>query len=569
MISDNNDKVFYDLFGQLISHITDMAHPANIPAIEDLLVKISSMLRLSKGVTRLYRNPQEEKAGGGETLRCYDLGVESRLVHQVRVETSVMSIAEMKVYQAINEPPLTATEFERVDLVMRSVISYVSRNRLRDIVEELAYSDDDGFRNFKKMQSTIAVMNESGRLGGKAVILYNLRHFELVNMQYGRKCGDEVLHSHFANLEKILGEDGTVCRLGGDNFIAVFDKKLIDKALDYLTETVICFSRGSVMIRCRSGVFITPDHYYMSNIGDIMNRILSASSAARSENRSVVFYDDSIVSHREHIMRVQERFPEALKNEEFKVYYQPKVNILTGKLSGAEALCRWISDGNVIPPASFIPVLEQTNDICILDYYMLEHVCRDLRRWLDEGREVVRVSVNISRRHITNMELLGDILEIVDKYSIPHEYIEIELTETTDVEFTDLRRVVCGLSEAGIFTTIDDFGVGYSSINLIRGIPWNVLKLDKSFLPMKEENEDALNEIMFRYTINMSKEIGLECVAEGVETLRHLAILRENDCEQAQGFLFDKPLPADEFEKRMEPDFIYQSAVLSGENNEG
>jgi EAL domain-containing protein (putative c-di-GMP-specific phosphodiesterase class I) len=183
---------------------------------------------------------------------------------------------------------------------------------------------------------------------------------------------------------------------------------------------------------------------------------------------------------------------------------------------------------------------------------MLDHVCKDIRRWLDEGRKAVRVSVNLSRKHMMDVDLLEHIINIVDSNNVPHEYIEIELTETTtDVEFRDLKRVVSSLQQKGIYTSVDDFGMGYSSLNLIREIPWNVLKVDRSFLPVDADEDDSTRSIMFKYVVAMAKDLGLECVAEGVETDHQVKVLRDNHCIFAQGFLFDKPLPLDEFEKRM------------------
>ena len=184
---------------------------------------------------------------------------------------------------------------------------------------------------------------------------------------------------------------------------------------------------------------------------------------------------------------------------------------------------------------------------------MLDHVCRDIRRWLDEGRKVVRVSVNYSRKHMMDIDLLEHTLDIVDRNNVPHRYIEIELTETTtDVEFQYLKSVVSGLQTAGISTSVDDFGMGYSSLNLIKEVPWNVLKIDKSFLPLESDNENSTRSVMFKYVVAMAKELGLECIAEGVETEQQVNVLRQNHCDLAQGFYFDKPLPVEEFEKRLD-----------------
>jgi EAL domain-containing protein (putative c-di-GMP-specific phosphodiesterase class I) len=172
-------------------------------------------------------------------------------------------------------------------------------------------------------------------------------------------------------------------------------------------------------------------------------------------------------------------------------------------------------------------------------------------RWLNEGRKPVRVSVNFSRKHLVDIDLTDHIITIIDKYNIPHDLIEIELTETTsDVMFSDLRRIVSSLQREGVKTAVDDFGVGYSSLNLIRDIPWDVLKIDKSFVP-EAEDEVNVSNVMFRHLISLAHDMGLECVVEGVETDEQLRIMRKNGCRIAQGFFFDHPLSVDEFEDRL------------------
>lgn len=183
---------------------------------------------------------------------------------------------------------------------------------------------------------------------------------------------------------------------------------------------------------------------------------------------------------------------------------------------------------------------------------MLDHVCKDIRKWLDEGRRVVKVSVNLSRCHFGNPNLLNDILETIDKHDVPHKYIEIELTETTtDVSFKDLKDIVFGLQAHGISTAVDDFGTGYSSLNLVRELPWNIIKIDKSFLKKNEEAPEQ-NRVMLKHIIAMSQEMGIAPIVEGVETIEHVKILKENNCFLAQGYCFDKPLPKNVFENRLE-----------------
>ena len=249
---------------------------------------------------------------------------------------------------------------------------------------------------------------------------------------------------------------------------------------------------------------------------------------------------------------VRRDFESALQKEEFVAYYQPKVDVHTGRMVGAEALCRWLRRGRIVMPNDFIPVLEQDLEICRLDFYMLDRVCRDIRRWLDEGRPVVPVSVNMSRKHMLDPDLSGHIVEVVDRSRCPHELIEVELTETTtDVEFAAVAALVRELQRAGIKASVDDFGTGYSSLNLIQSIPWDIIKLDKSILP-SDAASGARGGRMFSHVVAMAHDIGMKCVAEGVETDTQLALMKVYGCRIAQGYLFDRPLPVEEFEKRLD-----------------
>ena len=547
---------FYKLYEQLASLTQIVNQKPDIPQIESLLNEISSMFRLSKGITHFYRTPSDEKRGIGEEMVSYDLGIPDKPIHTVRFVNRLMSISTMTVYMSEDEPPLTEEELFKVDLTMRTALAFICRNRLQVIAEELAFNDDMGFKNIRRFFNYILWKGQPGGLNGKVALNYNLRHFSFVNEEFGRTAGDTVLKSHYNHIEKIIGDGGIVSRLGGDTFVCICDQSDLPDLLEYLNEAIIVVdsSGSTVHISCCAGVFQIPDGYAVRVPNDIMSSIMYSLRIARnSAQGNIIFFSDIILTDKEKSKRIQKIFPEALKNNEFHVFYQPKVNTNTGEICGAEALCRWFHEGKIVPPMEFIPILEETNEICKLDYHMLDIVCSHIRKWLDEGKRAVRVSVNLSRRHIINPNLLDNIIEIIDRHNVPHEYIEIELTETTtDVEFKDLKRIVEGLQKQNICTSVDDFGMGYSSLNLIRVVPWNVLKVDRIFLPMDGESKDSARSVMFKYVVAMAKELGLECIVEGVETVYQLQLLKDNDCDFAQGYLFDKPLPLEEFEKRLD-----------------
>ena len=548
----DSDLKFHILFEQLVSAMTIIGK-TDIPQIENTYIELSKLFRLSKIVTRVYRNIQEEKEGGGETLSCYDTGEEGILVNSLRVVTSVMSVVTTAVYMSPNEKPLTEEEKWKVELVMRTTLSFVSRNRLKDIVEELAFYDEAGYPNIRSYNQYIMKLVGQGRIHGCLAFRYNLRHFSIINEEYGREIGDRILKLHSDAVKRILGKESFVSRLGGDNFVGIGPADRLERIKNFLIEGRVSFDRtNSVNIQTRAGIFCIPDDFEVKSPSDILTKIINAYSMSRvGEKKSVVLYDDNMLKKRQRSMLIQQLLPDALTNHEFEAYYQPKVDIISGELKGAEALCRWYHEGKMVLPCDFIPMLEETSDICRLDLYMLERVCSDIRRWFDEGKKPVRISVNFSRKHMMNDGLPAAIAEIVDRYSIPHDYIEIELTETTtEVEFGDLKRIATRLHELGFSISVDDFGVGFSSLNLIREIPWNVVKIDRSFLPVENEN-DSSSKILFKHVVSITKQLGLDCIAEGVETEQHIKLLKENDCDFAQGYYFDKPLEVNEFEKRL------------------
>ena len=462
------------------------------------------------------------------------------------------------LYRIYPEQEWTDETREKAELLQHLLYTFNGRCKLFELAEYLLYHDRDlDMPNLPYYQRHIRYMMAEGSLAGYAGVFFNLKHFSVINQQIGRDKGTLVMKRYAGQVKKMLTEEHElICRVGGDNFAVLVKEENLDLVVKIMEGIGVFYqedSKDRVLVTATAGVYVIKSSDEITRPTDIMDKASLACYTARYQKmQDVIFFNDKMLEYKKKNVEIESQFPEAIRNEEFLVYYQPKISLDGYHIAGAEALCRWMHHGQLIPPFQFIPVLEQGTDICTLDFYMLEHVCRDIRRWLNEGRNVVKVSVNLSRRHMTDMDLLEHILEIVDKYHVPHEYIEIELTETTtDVEFRDLKRVVNGLQKTGISTSVDDFGIGYSSLNLIKEIPWNVLKVDKSFLPGEEDDDKSLKAIMFRHVVAMAQEMGLECIAEGVETKKQVNLLRENCCNLAQGFFFDKPLPVEDFEKRL------------------
>lgn len=546
---------FYILFEQLLKALSSQ-DPSEFHKVKESLTRLCQYLRVAKVATATYGNKKLEALNRGDVTVSYDSGEPSREGFSKRMVTDMMTVIVCRAYIPEGEPDWNDEELDRIKLLIDMMTVFISRSRIQQAAERYAFFDDDGYHNLRYFIRYIERTAQEGRLFSMAAVHFNLKHFSLVNQQVGRSAGSVAMHEYFDLLSRNVGEGGEVCRIGGDNFALLCRKEKLDDIVRILNGAAVEYNQNTgdrINVSATAGVFVIPEDFVFNDAGDILDKIITTSNAARSGGKEdVLFYSSLMAAGKERMMKIQRIFPTALQNEEFKVFYQPKIDITTGELIGAEALCRWFRDGQIVPPMEFIPVLEQGLDICRLDFYMLDHVCRDIRRWLDEGKQVVRVSVNLSRKHMMDVDLLERIIEIVDKNNVPHKFVEIELTETTtDVEFRDLKRVVSGLQQAGISTSVDDFGMGYSSLNLIKEIPWNVLKVDKSFLPVEDDDENSTRSVMFKYVIAMAKEMGLECIAEGVETQSQVNVLRENHCELAQGFFFDRPLPVEEFEKRL------------------
>ncbi|MBQ7677180.1 MAG: EAL domain-containing protein [Lachnospiraceae bacterium] len=387
-------------------------------------------------------------------------------------------------------------------------------------------------------------------------VAYDIRGMRNLNDQLGRNAGTDLMRAHAQGLQNLIGVSGMVARKSGDAYVALFTRSHKDEVIDYLKNTEVSAMGGSVLrnISCHAGYYgITELCTNYEDLNEILNEALRL-SRTQASTEMFAFCDDTVMQKLNERREIAGMFADALANEEFLVFYQPKVETKRYRMKGAEALCRWKHNGEMILPFRFIPVYEQNGDICKLDFYMLEHVCRDLARWQKEGKEIVRVSVNLSREHMGDPRLVEHIVEIIDRNHVPHEYIEIELTETSsEVDYMELKNIVNSLHDAGICTSVDDFGVAYSSMNLLIEYPWDVVKIDRSFVPLgTDDEEDKKRLIMLQAIVSIARQLDIECIAEGVETVEQLLILKKNGCNNIQGYFFDRPMPSDQFEERLD-----------------
>ena len=527
------------------------------PAFNKILEPICKFLRISRISSAVFGSTCDSAIIKSAPYVYYDDGNADSTRVLKFTETNMRAGKATYIFmQSKSGQDWSDEEVQQIEAFEKLIYTFCDRSYASTIAKDLSMLDNDLMvYPLTFFLATVKNLIRQGRIGEFGGVYFNLRHFSSINDRFGRDCATNIMRLFIHGIqEKILYEE-CICRVGGDNFVVLFKKDNLNIIKNYLSGMPITFNDvdETVTVTTTAGYYMIPEA--TESATDVMDRISTAYQLAKSVyKRPFLFYDDEIMQHQTHVKEIEMMFPSAIENEEFKVFYQPKTQLNNYQLAGAEALCRWFRNGKVISPGEFIPVLEGSKAICTLDFYMLDHVCRDIRRWLDEGREAVKVSVNLSRLHLGDEDLLESILRIIDKYKVPHHFIEIELTETTtDVDYKELKKIVYGLREQDISTSVDDFGVGYSSLNLIREMPWNVLKIDKSFLPtQEEENNDPSKVKMLRHIITMSQDLGLECIVEGVETAEQVKLLKDCKCYLAQGFYFDRPLPVKEFEQKLE-----------------
>ena len=280
------------------------------------------------------------------------------------------------------------------------------------------------------------------------------------------------------------------------------------------------------------------------------NALLACDMLGEEAENQIAFFDVEMNKQRLWERKVEDDMDAALANREFQVYLQPKISTAQEVLAGAEALVRWIhpQDG-FIPPNKFIPIFERNGFILKLDDYMLEEIARQQAEWIRQGRKVVPISVNISRAHFAKEDLAEHICSIVDKYQVPHQVIELELTESA---FFDDKKVllqtVKKLREAGFIVSMDDFGAGYSSLNSLKELQLDVLKLDADFFRGVDVQERGL--LIVSEVIDLAKKLNMKIVAEGIENREQVDFLTEQECDLIQGYFFAKPMPIYEFEQK-------------------
>jgi len=410
---------------------------------------------------------------------------------------------------------------------------------------------ETGYGNIANVMVNANKLAKKKKLNQYAGLFINIKELKYINQRYGVENGDVVVKEYAKNLDIFFKEHkGVVGRMGGDNYFAVVHKTELDEFLRYLNYILIPINiegeERAIPVKCRVGINDATDN---KDSGNIIFYASIALTVARETLRDKATFEPYMLDNFTHSKRIVAETRAGLKNNEFIPYYQPKVDAKTGKLVGCEALVRWAKNGSLIPPEEFIPVLEKNRLITEVDFFVFERVCKDLNTWISKGIQPVPISTNFSKLHLQEPNFIKHIIEVKDKYGIDGKYLEVELTETSDIaEYSLIIDFAKQIRAAGMHISIDDFGTGYSSLSLLQQIPVDVVKMDKSFLDncFNDKSKQFIIDVM-----NIVKHQKEAILFEGVETREQFDFLQENGCDIIQGFYFDKPLYYTDFEKRL------------------
>lgn len=386
------------------------------------------------------------------------------------------------------------------------------------------------------------------------LVSLDIDKFKNMNNNLGSKLADKILAIVGYRLRTTFDEKTLCARDMADMFLLMLEKcDDLEEKLGSLSKEIYLSQNGkkhyySLPVKC--GITIIEPRKENEVIEKYVNQAISARKSIKGKvGVNIAYYDEKMKQENLREEEIEKNMNYALENNEFVVYYQPKYDLATETITGAEALVRWKKpDGSIVPPNHFIPLFEKNGFIINLDFYVFETVIRNISEWMKEGRKVVPISVNVSRLHIGMRDFLPKLLELTEKYQVPNNLIELELTET--VMNDDSDNIIAFLSscrEAGFILSIDDFGSGYSSLNLLKGLPVDVLKIDREFL--NETGDSVKSSIIVEQVIQMAQKIDIDTICEGVETREQADFLKRVGCHMVQGFLFSRPLPYEEFDK--------------------
>lgn len=535
--------------------VVDSSHATSFQNMENIFTSIEEADGKNATMANELRQLMEQREAGRIVFRnkvdkylyCYPLSVNNWYLLTV----VPVSVVDTQINVVVRNTIILVVVLAGIFIAMILLLVNQYRKKQAEL-KTLAYVDPvTGGDTFAKFQMDYEETVSGCPNVSFALLSLNLNRFKMINDMYGSEEGDRILQNMDRIWKEIFREHEYCGHRMADRFAVLLTyqsrEELELRIRDYrklLRET----TKNRYNLSLRIGVYLLQGT--KESFSTAYSRSMMAFAAAKdSEKHFYAFYNEEMEEQLIWEKLVEDDFDTALKNKEFVVFYQAKINSETQQITGAEALVRWIRpDGTIIPPGRFIPVLENNDSIVELDRYMFREVCLQQKQWLDEGKSIVPVSVNLSRVQLADRNLVDYYQRILDETGLPPEYIGLEFTESAMFNNEEiLRDTVDRLHDMGMKVLIDDFGVGYSSMMSLKVIPVDILKVDKSFI---DSIGDERGDKIVISIIEFATSLGMSVTAEGVENDEQYQFLQAHRCDDIQGYYFSRPVPADEYEKR-------------------
>lgn len=385
------------------------------------------------------------------------------------------------------------------------------------------------------------------------MICSNIKGFKLFNELFGTQKGDEVLITQAELIKQYADNNSISGRISGDEFALLIDTGIINEKIfvDLVTAMRKRFNNNLYRLHINIGIYeITNPSEPVSTMCDKCK--IAIESFSGDYNNIISHYDGQLLEKSLYERKIVSEFDKSLENSEFKLYLQPQYST-HGNILGAEALVRWHHPlRGIIYPGDFIETFEKTGIIYKLDYYMWELAASKLAEWKERGFNHLYISVNISAKDFYYMNVFKEITSIVTKYDIDPKNLKLEITETVLMTESHSMKLIKKLRDFGFLIEIDDFGSGYSSLNMLKDIDVDVIKIDMGFLRDTQNTKEGRSELILDSIITMIKHLGMEVITEGVETKEQVEMLTKMGCDVFQGYYFSKPLSIEDFEKSLD-----------------
>ncbi len=388
-----------------------------------------------------------------------------------------------------------------------------------------------------------------------ALVFIDVDNFKNVNDTLGHNVGDELILKVVYLLKESLKDQDILCHMSIDKFLIINrssndELEIAGRVYDLMKKLKNNFDieEYNIYVTASMGVAMYPKDGVNSD-KLLRNADIAINFAKNSGKNTYKFFTEEMKIKVAEEVALQKELRQAVQREEFRVFYQPKINISTGEMEGMEALVRWLHPTKgIIPPYKFIPLAEENGIITKIGEYVMRTACMQNKIWQDKGYKPLRVAINLSVKQLTNNGIVNSIKKVLRDTDLDPKWIEFEITESMVMkDFKHSQNILNKIRELGIKISLDDFGTGYSSLNCLKSLPINNIKIDKSFID--EIVTDKKQSFIVSAIINLAHGIDLKVIAEGVESKEQFNMLEEYNCDEIQGYIFSKPVNREEFEK--------------------